>query len=125
MQHAVGRQESDLLPDRSFSSARLSGSLFVADKDLAQIEPAAVRRSATIYVRNGPGAAVPRRDRLAERQHVGRLVDPPESLVEGPHLFVGQEGDMQLGVARQTKRPNGPADRLPDRSALAWRLAAD
>ena len=100
MKHTVSRQERDLLPDRPSAAPRLPGSLLRADQYLAEVEPSAVFGPAVVYVRQGSGAAVTPRDRLAEREHVGRLIDPTESLVQGTHLGVGQECNLHLGVAR-------------------------
>lgn len=125
MEHAVGRQESNLLPDGSFSAPGLLFRLLRADQDLAEVETPAVLRPAPVDVRYGRSAAVTGRDRLAKGEDVGGPVAPPKALVQGAHLGVGYERDLHLGIRRQSIRSDSAADRLTDRSDLARRLAGD
>ena len=104
----MGREERDFLLERVPMAPRLARRLRTAYHDVAQVQPAV--RPAPEERRRG-GALYSRRQRLAEREHVGRAVDATVAAVQLAHRAVVDERERDGGVARQTERPERRADR--------------
>ena len=107
MQRAVCHQEGDLVREPPAASPGLPGGLLRAHDDVAEPEDAVRVRDEVARRPGSPGAP---RQPLAEREDVRRPVDPAVAAVEPALRRVVDEGERDLGLARQPDRSEGSAD---------------
>ena len=125
MKHAVRRQEGDLTHERPACFPRLLCRLLEANSDFAEDEPALVFASSPFDVPDGAGPSSAGWNGLAEREDVRRAMDAAEAAIQIPHHVVGNERQLNLGVAGQTVPPDRPANRGPDRREIEPRFAGN
>ena len=107
MQRAVCHQEGDLVREPPAASPGLPGGLRRAHDDVAEPQDAVRVRDEVARRPGSPGAP---RQPLAEREDVRRPVDPAVAAVEPALRRVVDEGERDLGLARQPDRSERGAD---------------